>query len=281
MNPRVAMLFSLLTGALLLVCARPALATPQMIDHGGVYWGDVFVDRGQVVHGDITVLRGDAIVEGVVDGNLNVLDGNVDERPGSQILGQVNQVGGDAPFVTPFAPHGLSHWRLTWGIFADVVVLLAFLLFPTRVRTALGRLEHHPGLCGAIGLGGFVAVIPLMIFLIITIVLIPLIPVEMIALVVGVFIGKAAISLLVGRRLCVMLGPNAAPSETVALIVGLVLVTAAELVPVLGGLVTLLVWLIGLGAAILTFVNEHTFSGQTPATGTVPPPIAGPPMTVA
>jgi hypothetical protein len=60
----------------------------------------------------------------------------------------------------------------------------------------------------------------------------------------------------------------------------LVLVTAAELVPLVGVLVTALIWMVGLGAAILAFVNERGF-GQIPGQpGPVTSPIAGPPMTI-
>ncbi|HVS45464.1 MAG TPA: hypothetical protein VMS32_02245 [Verrucomicrobiae bacterium] len=257
----------------------PARASTLIVDHGGVYFGDVVVERDQVVHGDLTVLGGNATVEGEIDGDLNVVGGSVDQRPGSTITGEVTDVGGDgAPTIAPWLP-SMHGWRITLGIFADIVVLLVFLIFPARVRIALDRLERHPGLCGAVGLGGFVAVIPLAIVLAMTVVLIPLVPAELVALVAGIFIGKAALSLLVGRRLCEMLQPNATPSAAAALLVGLVLVTAAELVPIVGGLVTGLVWMVGLGAAILAFVNERGF-GPPAAAEASRAPIAGPPMTI-
>ena len=59
-----------------------------------------------------------------------------------------------------------------------LVVVLFFLIFPVRTRIALDRLERHPGLCSAVGLLGWVAVLPLALLLLCTIVLIPFIVLE-------------------------------------------------------------------------------------------------------
>jgi hypothetical protein len=260
--------------------ALPAAANTRIVDHGGVYFGDVFVEPDQVVNGDLTVMFGNATIEGEVDGDLNVVGGTIYERPGATITGQVNEFGGQGvQAIAPWAP-AAHDWRISFAIFADVVVLLVFLIFPARVRIALERLERHPGLCGAVGLGGFVALIPLAVVFFVTVLLIPLIFVEPVILIAGVFMGKAALSMLVGRRLSEMLQPNVTASPVVALILGLILVTAAELVPLVGPLVTALVWMVGLGAAILAFFNERSL-GPIPAPGApVGSPIAGPPMTI-
>jgi len=60
---------------------------------------------------------------------------------------------------------------------------------------------------------------------------------------------------------------------------GIVLITAAELVPVVGTLVLIFVGLIGLGATILSFAGD-SFAGQVQP-GQSPSaraPISGPPM---
>jgi hypothetical protein len=272
--------FALTTGA--------ARASVQSIDHGGTYVGDVIVEPGQTVDGDITVVFGDATIAGTVNGDVNVIGGTAQERPGALITGQVNMLGGDvAGDVVPWAPRHVVRdafgadvsvlWRIAW----DVVVLLVFLVFPIRTRIALERLERHPGLCAATGLLGWVAVLPLAGLLLVSILLIPLIPVEFVAIVVGVFIGKAALSLLVGRRLMELMNASHTATPLASLVAGLVLLTAAELVPFVGGLVTLLIGLVGLGATILAFVSESSFAG--PMVPAAPPqtPISGPPMPTA
>ena len=283
--------FALLVAAIAALCAAPAFADARTVDHGGSYFGSVVVEPGQTVDGDLNVLGGDATIEGTVDGDVNVVGGSVIARPGSTITGHVNQLGGDvASSIVPWAPSDMephnafgSDFRILWRIAWDVVVLLVFLIFPVRTRMALGRLEQHPGLSVAVGLAGWVAVIPLAIMLAVTVILIPLIPVQFVALVVAIFIGKAALALLVGRRLFEMLSPATTPSPLGALVLGLALLTAAELVPVLGILVTILVALVGVGAVMLTFVAEQgppgpLGSGKNPWWTIPRAPVSGPPM---
>lgn len=261
--------------------ARPALADTRAVYHGGTYFGSVVVEPGQVVDGDLNVIFGDATIAGVVDGDVNIVGGNYDPRPGGLVTGEVHDVGGAlTQAIVPWAPSEIGYsplvpdhrlmWRLSWNLLA----LLVFLIFPLRTRMVLDRLERHPGLSVAAGLIGCVAVIPLAVLLAITILLIPLIALEMVFLLASAFLGTAALALLVGRRLCELLSPATTPSPLVALLAGLALITAAELVPVLGTLVLMLVGLIGLGATILSFAGESLSAPPNR------PPISGPPMTV-
>ena len=276
-------------GLCMIFSTGTAQARVQSIYHGGTYFGDVMVEPGQVVDGDLNVVFGDAVIEGTVNGDVNVVGGSAEERGGGTITGQVHSVGGDvARAIVPWAPNDAvrdavaQDYRVMWRVAWDVVVLVVFLIFPLRTRMALDRLERHPGLSVAAGLLGWVAVIPVAILLAVTILLIPLIPLEAVALVAAIFIGKAALALLVGRRLYELVQPQNTPSPIVALVLGLVLLTAAELVPVVGALVTILVGLVGLGAVLLTFVNDQSFRGGPPVPGMAPrPPMSGPPMPVA
>jgi len=266
--------------------AAPALASSSSVYHGGTYIGSVMVEPGQTVKGDLTVIAGDATIAGMVDGNVDVIGGDVYERPGAIVTGQVNTVGGDVvsavvPWSSPPDRTSLvADYRTLWHIASGLIVILFFLIFPLRTRVALDRLERHPGLCAAVGLLGWVAVLPFALLLLCTVVLIPFIALEAVAIVGAVFLGKAALALLVGRRLCELIKPSTTPAPLVALIAGLVLVTAAELVPVIGILVTVFVFLIGVGAAILAFTGEP-FVGPNAAVPRSRPPLSGPPMPAA
>jgi len=267
---------------LLALAAAPARADTQAVYHGGTYFGSVVVEPGQVVDGDLTVIFGDATIAGMVEGDVTVVGGNIDPRPGAIITGRVNAVGGAvtqavvpwAPGESPDNPLVPDH-RLLWRISWNLLALLVFLIFPLRTRMVLDRLERHPGLSVAAGVLGCVAVIPLAVLLAITILLIPLILLELVFALAGVFIGTAALSLLIGRRLCELMSPSTTPSPFVALLVGLVLITAAELVPVVGTLVLILVGLIGLGATLLSFAGDNFASRTEPAPRV---PVSGPPM---
>src|SRR5579862_699868 len=181
-------------------CA-PASAEVQSVDHGGNYVGSVIVEPGQVVHGDLNVMGGDATIEGEVDGDVNVVGGNIYQRPGSVITGETNSLGGDVAdmvvpwsdqhrYRNPFDYDGKLVWKIVW----DVVAVFFFLVFPLRTRMALTRLEQHPGVCAIAGVLGWIAVIPLAIVLVCTILLIPFVAVEFVAVVAAVFLGKAALA---------------------------------------------------------------------------------------
>jgi len=248
--------------------------------HGATYmFRDVTINSGDVVNGDLNVIFGNATVEGTVHGDVNVIGGSCDTSEGT-VDGEVNciqtaSLGALAPWVTsrvedlPFAQES-KHLSMT--LTANLLVFLMFLLFPMRVRLALARVETHPGLAAVIGTLAFVAVIPLAILLLLSIVGIPLIVLEIAAIFAGVWIGQGAIALLVGRRLSELVRPNSTPSPLIALILGLVVVSAAEIVPVVGWLVTALMIVVGLGAAILGFVPFG------PVAAPVRRPITGPPM---
>ncbi|HEY1727949.1 MAG TPA: hypothetical protein VGG22_06235 [Candidatus Baltobacteraceae bacterium] len=247
--------------------------------HGANYmFRDVTVGPGEVVYGNLNVLFGNATIDGRVDGDLNVFGGSCDTTNGT-VEGELNcvqtaSVGAIAPWIgsafedIPFAGES-KHLSMTlaWNF----IIFLMFLLFPMRARLALARAETQPGLAAMVGLLAFVAVVPLGILLALSIIGIPLIVIELAAVFAGVCIGQAAIALLVGRRLSELVRPNTTPSPLAALLLGLIVVSAAEIVPGMGWLVTALMVLVGLGAAILGFVPS--------AMAGVRQPITGPPMT--
>jgi hypothetical protein len=238
---------------------------------------DVTIEQGDVVDGDLNVFFGNATVEGRVEGDVNVFGGSCDTSSGI-VDGQVNclqtaSLGGIVPWIGSYVddiPFAGESKHLSMTIFGNFVVFLMFLLFPMRVRLALARVETQPGLAAVVGLLACIAIIPLGIMLVLSIIGIPLIAIEIAAVFAGVWIGQAAIALLVGRRLSELVRPNTTPSPLVALLLGLVVVSAAEIVPGVGWFVTALMVLVGLGAAILGFVPFAPVRMRQP--------ISGPPM---
>jgi hypothetical protein len=101
----------------------------------------------------------------------------------------------------------------------------------------------------------------------------PLLPLGVVAICVGVSLGTGAVALLVGRRLLELVMPSFTPSPLVALILGLVIVSAAEIVPFMGWTVTVVIWLVGIGAAILSFFRTAADVRELGRQ-----PIGGPPM---
>jgi hypothetical protein len=268
--------------------ALTGLAQAQAVDVRGQDGGEtriftsVYVPPGQTIDGDLNVVFGDAHVAGIVRGDCNAVFGTCTVVEGGQVLGQENSVTGDT--VRDFMPwtvgrrDGLGAFAqqdrtLVMRLASSAIVLLIFLLFPLRMRVALDRVERHPGLAVATGIGATLAILPIAIVLCISVIGIPLVALEALAVLGGIWLGTGAIALLVGRRLCELVMPTATPSPLLAMILGLVVVAAAETVPMLGWVVSALVWLIGLGAAILAFVRSTQIDAPVHRA-----PIGGPPM---
>ena len=267
--------------ALAFTAMQPLVAGAHILDHGKtVFFHNVTIGPGEVVDGDLTVVFGDADIAGHVRGDVNTLFGRCVILDGAEIDGEANCVTGDAArAIAPWFMNSAAfdafadqdkHLLLKFG--ASAIVLLVFLLFPVRMRLALDRVERYPGLAAFVGIAAVIAILPVAILLAITIVGIPLIALELAAVFVGIWLGTGAIALLVGRRLTELVLPSITPSPLWALILGLVVVSAAETVPYVGWAVTALVWLVGLGASILAFFGTARVEAMRRAG------IGGPPM---
>ena len=278
MNARLIALFSFFLALAGFAQAVPADARGR--DGGETkIFADVYVPPGVTIDGDVNVVFGDATIAGVVTGDCNAVFGQCTLRDGGVVRGQINGVTNDGvrAFV-PWAVHrdrgfgalAEQDHRLFGKLLASGIVILIFLLFPLRMRVALDRVEKHPALSAAAGAVAAVAIVPIGLLLLVSVIGIPLIPLEIAAVIAGVWIGTGAIALVVGRRLCELVMPTSTPSPLIALVVGLVVVSAAEIVPFVGWAVSALVWLIGLGAALLSFVRSTQLDGtirRTPVGG--------------
>jgi hypothetical protein len=242
-------------------------------------FSDVYVAPGETVAGDVNVVFGDVKVAGIVTGDCNTVFGQCDVLDGGRVGGKINSFNNDGlrallPWAASrdrgFGALAEQDHRLISKLWSSAIVLLIFLLFPLRMRVALARVERHPALAAATGALAAIAIIPIGIVLLVSIIGIPLIALEAAAIIAGVWIGTGAIALLVGRRLSELVMPAATPSPFVALILGLVVVSAAEIVPLIGWAVSALVWLVGLGCAILSFIRSTALDGvrRTPISGT-------------
>ncbi len=283
MNVRLVALLTSLFAVLSAIFAQPAAARGS---DGGEFTvsQNVYVAPNQVIEGDLDVIFGDAEVAGVVKGDCNTVFGRCTITGNGRVLGKINSVTNDG--IRTFVPwavgkeYGISAFaeqdhRLLVKLAASAVVVLMFLLFPLRMRVALDRVEKHPALSAATGAVAVVAIIPIALLLIVSIVGIPLVVLEIAALFAAVWIGTGAVSLVVGRRLAELVMPASTPSPLLALILGLVVVSAAEILPIVGWAVTALVWLVGLGSAILSFIRSTRLDAAVHRAPIGGPPAAG------
>ena len=268
----VAALFAVLTATL-------SVASADTFNHGKTVWfSDVTIGDGDQVRGNLDIVFGNVTCQSgaEIEGDVRTFFGSFTALDGCQVDGRVVHAFDNAfaesgvPWFGPFSNHDfLSQNRRFLRLLAwDVVVIFAFLLFPVRVRVALDRVEKHPGLSGAVGAVATIAAVPVAVLLVLSVIGIPLVPLEIAVLLAGLWLGTAAVALVIGRRLYELLRPHATATPLGALGLGLIVVTAAETLPTVGWAVMALVIFVGLGAAILAFVRETSFR----------PPTSSPPM---
>ncbi|HEX5039187.1 MAG TPA: polymer-forming cytoskeletal protein [Candidatus Limnocylindria bacterium] len=283
------------------------------IDSNATVSGDVAGGVGTLtvngaVGGDILAGAGDIMVNGSVDGNLDVSVTNLTLGSTAVVGGDVNyrssrdaaiddgaQVGGDVTRSEPPPNVGTSALPdnpiVTFIGLLVGLLLLGWPLLALRPRFVLGtaeavRLSPLPsfglGLAGWIGQflllillficavlfgilagpigGAFFAVFVIVLMLVVIVALVAAVPVAM------------AVGELVLRDQSPYLGYLAG-----AALLALVLVLLS-LLPVLGGIATLVVWIMGLGAFILYFARTRqvpwTRTGQPPPLPPAPEPVA-------
>lgn len=233
------------------------------------------------VHGNAVVVLGNLTLgpKAVVDGDIVVVGGILNRDPGAVVQGRAEiQTFGGRHFnfdnLGSWWNHGLklgrplaigAHLGWLWIITAFSVAFYALLglVFPGKIRSCGDKLVAEPGLTILAGMLGILALPVLFVLLLITIIGIP---VALLVLPVGTLLiamfGKAAIYGLVGRRLS---GDKLQPA--VAVIVGALCFVLLYLIPVVGLVVSLLVWFLGFGCAVLSIFSRT----PKPAKPVVPP----------
>ena len=268
--------------ALFAVALFSSPASARTYDRGHtVFFSDETLGAGDEVRGDLEIMFGSVTCTqgGAIDGNVRTFFGSFTQLDGCSVGGRViDSFDGADWSVAPFIPHSatldpfVANRRVWQSLAWDAVILFVFLLFPFRVRVALDRVERHPGLSAAAGTIALLAVLPIFVMLLLSIVGIPLIVLEIAAAFAGIAIGYAAVAMLIGRRLYELMRPHATAPPLFALVVGLILIGAAQTLPLVGWAVSALVVVVGLGATALGFFRESAFG---PSAGGVPmnPPV--------
>ena len=259
--------------ALLLFCwvfPASALADDERI----VIVGDVLVDRDETT-GDILVADGDVTVRGTVDGDIFVADGDVTIRgevkgdvvtfAGTAILGRRAHVEGDLAYgdkkpqvasgaqvdgdIEKFKAEDFSGGALALqiGIWIAATVslfvlgLILLLLFP-KAADAVGR--SGKGMSLLVGLVAIILIPLIAILSLVTLVGIPLGVILLLLIVPLCAIGYVAGAFMVGRLV------SKKGKRILTFVIGLLILRVLALIPFLGGLVSFLALLMGLGALL-------------------------------
>jgi len=261
------------------------------VSHDVVTVSGSTVINGTVGHNVVTTM-GNIVLgpHSEVDGNVTCVGGNVIRLPGSIVGGRIadrqflhsNRYGppllrrflrGNRSFE-PGAPANRAGWQdALWildVIFIGFGTLLA-LVFPGGIRRCGDLLAQRPGLAILTALLALLALPLLFILLGITVIGIPvailLLPLGFLAAVV---FGTAAVYALIGRGL----GRDRL-HPALAVLVGGALCALFNLIPVLGVLVLIGLWTLGLGSAVAALLAFAQLA-KTPAAPS-PPPLQTPP----
>lgn len=280
---------------------------PRKIIHGNIVkvWDDLHVPVMDDVRGDVVVVFGNAEISGRVDGNVVVVFGNLLLSETAQVTEKIVSVGGrldqdpcaEAGDVVAidllprdldgglagFLGEGILPFFMCQGTFLLTLLLaiIAVVAAPReRFEAITETLRQSPGPCLGMGLittiVGPLLVAILMAVLIITVIGVPIALLVFLALVLVVIISVAVSGVVLGQRICGLLGSGCS-SSWLTVVVGMSVLhlvsflgsvtsltagleTVANVLVVLGVLIKTLAFLLGFGALI-----NSRFGGRRPS----------------
>ena len=175
------------------------------------------------------------------------------------------------PNTPPFPERGMRDNHRDWfNPFSSFMTYLALAglgiliasLFPRQFNRAETALRSDVARVGMLGLLSIVAAIPLTIVLAVLIISIPLIPVLWALIAAGAIFGFAVIIKVVGERLLQAFNArNLSITPITAIGAGALALWLVSMVPFFGGLTIAIVWMIGLGLAVMTRMGTRSNLG--------------------
>ncbi|HEX2097893.1 MAG TPA: hypothetical protein VHF46_02405 [Rubrobacteraceae bacterium] len=231
----------------------------------GPVGGDVDVGSGEVyvnapVGGDVDVGHGDvylqsgALVKGVSVGNGTIFRDQEARVAVTQTAGMASDFDDDS-FLEAFSDV-LGWVVMTLGLVAAAVLLAV--AAPRPLRASAQSIEHALGRSLVLGLGSVPAMVIVSVLLAVTGVGILLLFLLWPAYFALVFFGALVSAYFLGRKVLFVTGRYRA-GDALAAAVGAFIVSAAYLVPFVGGLVFVVLALLGVGGAILALLARRPF----------------------
>ncbi len=268
----------------------------EVADEVSTAWGDVVV-RGRVtgdvhsgfgdvtaegpVAGDVEAGFGDVRVDGPVGGDVKAGFGNLFLERGARIGGEIGlgygavreqhpeaSVGGGVrtAVVDDDSPSGTALGYIAKGVatlgFAAAALLLA-VLAPRPLKASARRIESAPGRSLLIGIASVPVVIIGSVVLAFTGIGLLLLPLAWPAYLVMLLFGALVAAYFLGSRVVLATGRYRA-GDTLAAVVGALLVSAVSMIPMLGGLLLAGLVLLGTGAALSALVARRPFGPPRP-----------------
>lgn len=247
----------------------------------GEVGGDIKAGSGDVevngpVGGEIDAGFGDVRIDATVAGDVEVGRGDVELGPDARVGGDLHYASGEfsgdraaveGTVVAGAMRPGMDHdwdgfgilnivgWIFAAAVFAACSVLVA-VLAPGQLSAATRRAEESPAMSLLLGVASVPAVVVLCVVLAVSIIGIPLLLLLAPAYLALVFFGALVAAYFVGRRVVIATGRYHV-GNAMAAAVGAIILAAAYLIPVLGGLLVYGLALFGTGASVLALVSRR------------------------
>ncbi|MBD2081565.1 hypothetical protein [Leptolyngbya sp. FACHB-17] len=200
------------------------------------------------IGGNVTLKRGAR-----VDGDAYAVGGNVVQEEGATIGGAKQTFNEDAmrgmqrdrhSFWAGYAAHSI--FRIMSAIVSAIAGMILLRAAPSFLPNLAATVHRYPSQSALWGIGASITLVALILFLAITLIGIPLIPLLILVASLATFVGTLGISLWVGQQIT----KSDQRTRLQQFLIGLLIITLLSLVPVLGGIVTFIVSLFGLGALL-------------------------------
>lgn len=268
--------------------------------------GNATLYENSTVNGDVTVVGGNVTIDGNVKGSVAVIGGSVNLEENADITGDLVTLGGSVrraanakvegqatsgqPFNIPLMralPININFDPVTGSLMAffqalalaALAIVVQLFAAPLMERTGSTALAQ-PVVSGGVGLLTAVVAPALLVILAVTIILIPLSLLGFLAIGLAVLFGWLCMGMILGRQLALWLkqpwsDPVSAGIGTLSLSL---LSSMLNLIPCLGWVANALIWLVAVGATILTRFGTQNYP-SAPAPRPSVPYIPQPPQT--
>ena len=273
--------------------------------------GDIVVISGNAVvrghvHGSVVVLHGRLEVDGTVESNIVIAAGSAVIGPKAQVKGGIVRVSASLKIAPAAKLEGsvseFSGWQVDWlahGLFrgrpfppqlpqawllAGLFLLIHLALsavFPRSALAAVETLAQRPVASFFVGLLTLLLLGPMVALLAVSRAGVPMIPFALSAVLAASVFGKIAVYRWSGQRLGRMAGPMFLPRPRAALVAGSAMFYLLYMVPWAGFTILHLVFIIGLGAAVLAALGSlrrETVRVAAPPVPAGPDSAAAPPV---
>lgn len=257
--------------AAVIFCASLAFAKGQDIMKMNM---DIDVPKDMIA-GDVVAIGGNISVSGRVENNVVAIGGSVTLNPRSFVAGQVVVVGGELVkdpaaevggkltqiYVPRFIPSWNNFlrggWLMVWATLSVLAILgfiglaiLVVALIPDNIGSAVNAIERSFAGVFVWGVLWVILIVPIAVLLAISIVGIILIPLEILLVALAMIIGYIAAAIFVGKN--ILLAFKKVPPPFVDAILGILILSLAGFVPVVGPIVKVLFLIAGFGAVLTT-----------------------------